>query len=179
MAALTRTWVDGARMTSRTPASTATGKVPACSQPRNRGLTAATASRTCSSNVMNPTVPGNSSHMRRGRVVSGRERDIRRTATMLEVHRSMGLSDLVYRIYEKRIQRHLDRGRLPQHVAVLMDGNRRWARALSAPTSSGHQAGAERAHEFLGWCDEAGVRVVTLWMLSTDNLNRPEDELVP
>jgi short-chain Z-isoprenyl diphosphate synthase len=98
---------------------------------------------------------------------------------MLEVHRSMGLSDLVYRIYEKRIQRHLDRGRLPQHVAVLMDGNRRWARALSAPTSSGHQAGAEKAREFLGWCDELGVRVVTLWMLSTDNLNRPEDELVP
>ncbi|TDE09103.1 isoprenyl transferase [Jiangella asiatica] len=91
----------------------------------------------------------------------------------------MGLSDLVYRLYEKRIRRRLDRHRLPRHVAVLMDGNRRWARAFGAPTSSGHQAGAEKAQEFLGWCDELDVGVVTLWMLSTDNLDRPEDELVP
>jgi short-chain Z-isoprenyl diphosphate synthase len=98
---------------------------------------------------------------------------------MAEEQGSMGLSDLVYRLYESRIQRRLDRRRLPAHVAVLMDGNRRWARAFGAPTSSGHQAGAEKAQEFLGWCEELDVRVVTLWMLSTDNLNRPEDELVP
>ncbi|WP_298326388.1 isoprenyl transferase [Haloactinopolyspora sp.] len=91
----------------------------------------------------------------------------------------MGLSDLVYRLYERRIRKSLDRQRLPGHVAVLMDGNRRWARAFGAPTSSGHQAGAAKAREFLGWCDELDVGVVTLWMLSTDNLNRPEDELVP
>ena len=91
----------------------------------------------------------------------------------------MGLSEVAYRLYEKRIQRRLDRQRLPGHVAVLMDGNRRWARAFGAPTSSGHQAGAEKAQEFLGWCEELDVGVVTLWMLSTDNLNRPEDELVP
>lgn len=97
----------------------------------------------------------------------------------LEVLRPMGLSDLVYRLYEKRVQRRLDRHRLPGHVAVLMDGNRRWARAFGAPTSSGHQAGAEKAQEFLGWCEELDVGVVTLWMLSTDNLNRPESELVP
>lgn len=91
----------------------------------------------------------------------------------------MGLSDLAYKVYERRIQHGLDRTRLPGHVAVLMDGNRRWARAFGAPTSSGHLAGARKAQEFLGWCDELDVSVVTLWMLSTDNLNRPEDELVP
>ena len=91
----------------------------------------------------------------------------------------MGLADLVYGIYGRRIQRDLDPARIPGHVAVMLDGNRRWARAFGAPTASGHQAGAEKAHEFLAWCNEVGVRVVTLFLLSTDNLNRPDDELVP
>lgn len=91
----------------------------------------------------------------------------------------MGLSDLAYRVYGDRIHRQLDRSRIPQHVAVVLDGNRRWARAFGAPTSSGHQAGAAKAQEFLGWCDELDVKLVTLFLLSTDNLNRPDDELVP
>jgi short-chain Z-isoprenyl diphosphate synthase len=91
----------------------------------------------------------------------------------------MGLSELAYRVYGDRIQRQLDRSRIPQHVAVVLDGNRRWARAFGAPTSSGHQAGAAKAREFLGWCDELDVKLVTLFLLSTDNLNRPDDELVP
>jgi short-chain Z-isoprenyl diphosphate synthase len=91
----------------------------------------------------------------------------------------MGLSELVYSIYGRRIQRNLDPQRIPRHVAVMLDGNRRWARAFGAPTASGHRAGAEKAQEFLGWCDEVHVKVVTLFLLSTDNLHRPDDELVP
>lgn len=91
----------------------------------------------------------------------------------------MGLSELAYGIYERRLLRNLDPARVPSHVAVMLDGNRRWARAFGAPTASGHQAGAEKAHEFLGWCDAVGVRVVTLFLLSTDNLHRPADELTP
>ena len=91
----------------------------------------------------------------------------------------MGLSDLAYGIYERRLVRNLDPARAPGHVAVMLDGNRRWARAFGASTASGYQAGAEKAHEFLGWCDDVGVRVVTLFLLSTDNLLRPEDELTP
>lgn len=91
----------------------------------------------------------------------------------------MGLSDLAYRLYERRLVRRLDRSRIPRHVAVMIDGNRRWARAFGAPTSSGHQAGAENARQLLGWCDDLDVDVVTLFLLSTDNLNRAEDELVP
>ena len=59
----------------------------------------------------------------------------------------------------------------------MVDGNRRWARQFNAPTSQGHQAGADKIHEFLGWCQELGVRVVTLYMLSTDNMNRSGEEL--
>ncbi len=68
---------------------------------------------------------------------------------------------------------------LPQHVGVMLDGNRRWAKAVGRDTAHGHRAGAANIEPLLGWCDELGVEVVTLWLLSTDNLNRPEAELTP
>ncbi|GAA1175714.1 isoprenyl transferase [Ornithinimicrobium humiphilum] len=61
----------------------------------------------------------------------------------------------------------------------MLDGNRRWARERGAASAEGHRAGADNIAPFLGWCEEAGVEVVTLWLLSTDNLNRPADELEP
>jgi len=91
----------------------------------------------------------------------------------------MGLTDVLYGLYERRLVRNLDPGRIPAHVAVMLDGNRRWARAFGGSTSSGYQAGADNAREFLAWCDDVGVRVVTLYLLSTDNLHRPESEVVP
>ena len=61
---------------------------------------------------------------------------------------------------------------------MILDGNRRWAKARR-DDAQGHQAGADKISEFLGWCAETDVEVVTLWLLSTDNFDRPEDELVP
>ena len=61
----------------------------------------------------------------------------------------------------------------------MLDGNRRWAKAAGADTAAGHRAGAANISPFLGWCEELGIEVVTLWLLSTDNLNRPEPELAP
>lgn len=69
--------------------------------------------------------------------------------------------------------------RLPQHIGVMLDGNRRWAKAVGQDTAQGHRAGAANIEPLLTWCDEVGTQVVTLWLLSTDNLNRPEKELVP
>ena len=91
----------------------------------------------------------------------------------------MGLRDLVYGAYERRLVAHLPAERLPRHVGVMLDGNRRWARANGANTAEGHQAGAANISPLLGWCEEVGVEVVTLWLLSTDNLNRPAAELTP
>jgi short-chain Z-isoprenyl diphosphate synthase len=85
--------------------------------------------------------------------------------------------NVVYSLYERFIASSLDPERLPRHIGVVLDGNRRWAKASGATTADGHQAGAEKIHEFLGWCDELGIKVVTLYMLSTDNMNRPPDEL--
>ena len=91
----------------------------------------------------------------------------------------MGRPEAFYRLYERRLTRGLDPERLPRHIGVLVDGNRRWARAFGASTQQGHQAGAERILDFIGWCDEAGIPVVTLYMLSTENLRRPAEELAP
>ncbi len=68
---------------------------------------------------------------------------------------------------------------LPQHIGVMLDGNRRWAKAVGRDTAHGHRAGAANIEPLLTWCDEVGIEVVTLWLLSTDNLNRPARELEP
>ncbi len=91
----------------------------------------------------------------------------------------MGVSDLLYGAYERRLAAALPRDKMPRHVGVILDGNRRWARGLGTSTSAGHRAGAEKITTFLGWCDEIGVEVVTLWLLSTDNLTRAAGELEP
>ena len=91
----------------------------------------------------------------------------------------MAVSDLLYGAYERRLKASLDPERIPRHVGVILDGNRRWAKASGAPKSRGWRAGADKVQELLGWCDEVGVEVVTLWLLSTDNLNRPPSELTP
>ncbi len=91
----------------------------------------------------------------------------------------MGLRDVLYAAYERRIRAQLDPDRLPRHVGVMLDGNRRWAKANGANTEQGHQAGADNIDPLLCWCEDIGVEVVTLWLLSTDNLNRPLGELNP
>jgi short-chain Z-isoprenyl diphosphate synthase len=90
-----------------------------------------------------------------------------------------GLRRVLYPAYEARVVRRLPADRLPKHVGVMLDGNRRWARAVGADTAHGHRAGAANIEPLLGWCEEIGVEVVTLWLLSTDNLNRPAAELEP
>jgi len=84
---------------------------------------------------------------------------------------------VLYPAYERRLVRRLPADRMPKHVGVMLDGNRRWARAVGRDAAHGHRAGAANISPLLEWCEEAGVEVVTLWLLSTDNLNRPAEEL--
>jgi len=73
--------------------------------------------------------------------------------------------------------RSLDSSKTPHHVGVILDGNR-WAK--SNPTNNdphGHKAGASKIIDFLGWCEDAQVKVVTLWLLSTDNFKRSQEEI--
>ncbi|CAN2175895.1 UppS Undecaprenyl pyrophosphate synthase [Candidatus Nanopelagicaceae bacterium] len=63
-------------------------------------------------------------------------------------------------------------------MGVILDGNRRWAKEHPHPGDpKGHQRGADKITEFLGWCDEADVQLVTLWLLSTENFKRTPEEL--
>lgn len=89
-----------------------------------------------------------------------------------------GVRRVLYPAYEARLLRRLPEN-LPRHIGVMLDGNRRWARAVGHDTAHGHRAGAANIEPLLGWCDEVGIEVVTLWLLSTDNLNRPASELEP
>ncbi len=98
------------------------------------------------------------------------------TATLSNVN----VRELVYGVYERRLSRAIAGAPTPRHVGVILDGNRRWARAAGARSvSHGHQAGADHIADLLGWCEEADVEVVTLWLLSSDNLSRAPEELVP
>jgi short-chain Z-isoprenyl diphosphate synthase len=90
------------------------------------------------------------------------------------------IRSLVYSLYERRLRAKLAGAVLPQHVAVMLDGNRRWARQAGlADVNEGHAAGANHIENLLAWCADAGVRHVTLWLLSTDNLSRDQAELGP
>ncbi|HZN75364.1 MAG TPA: isoprenyl transferase [Micromonosporaceae bacterium] len=92
----------------------------------------------------------------------------------------MRLRDLIYSAYERRLAAGLTGKPRPRHVGVMCDGNRRWAKEMGyVDPNDGHRMGAERIKELLRWCDEAEVQHVTLWLLSTDNLNRPAAELHP
>ncbi len=90
----------------------------------------------------------------------------------------MGPRNLLYRAYERTLRRQVAGAARPRHVGLILDGNRRWAREAGFSVDAGHRMGAAKIADLLGWCSEAGVEVVTLWLLSTDNLlSRPKDEL--
>ena len=92
----------------------------------------------------------------------------------------MDLRAAVYALYERRLRRKLIGQQLPRHVAVMLDGNRRWARAAGfEDVNDGHLAGANHIDNLLAWCAEARVEHVTLWLLSTDNLDRDPAEVGP
>ncbi len=88
------------------------------------------------------------------------------------------LRRLVYRFYEGRLEAEVRRGAIPHHVGVLPDGNRRFARTAGlANVGAGHRDGADNIERLITWCDELGIPVVTIWVLSTDNFQRPAAEL--
>jgi short-chain Z-isoprenyl diphosphate synthase len=92
----------------------------------------------------------------------------------------MGVREAVYSVYERRLRAGLTGMPVPRHVAIMIDGNRRWARAAGfEDVSEGHLAGARHISNLLTWCREVGVDHVTIWLLSTDNLHRDPAELEP
>jgi len=86
----------------------------------------------------------------------------------------------LYRVYETRLLGHMDRSRLPRHIGVIHDGHRRYARAERLPDyAASYRVGMSKFIDFLHWTDELEIEAVTCWLLSTENLKRPAEELDP
>jgi len=67
--------------------------------------------------------------------------------------------------------------RVPTHIAIIMDGNGRWAKARGLPRLAGHRAGTENLRRILAACVEFGVKILTIWAFSTENWRRPQEEV--
>ncbi len=82
----------------------------------------------------------------------------------------------VYKIYERKLLRNVLKGDIPNHIAIIMDGNRRFARKKGLIEIMGHEFGSKKAEEVLEWCWELGVKMLTLYAFSTENFSRSELE---
>ncbi|MFM8659653.1 MAG: polyprenyl diphosphate synthase [Candidatus Nitrosotenuis sp.] len=69
------------------------------------------------------------------------------------------------------------RGTIPNHIAVILDGNRRWAKKALTINKDGHFRGADAVENFMDWCEELDIKIITLYVLSTENLERQDKEL--
>ena len=87
------------------------------------------------------------------------------------------ISDAAYQAYEKRLLRQVKTAPPPNHLAVIMDGNRRFAEELGLHPVRGHERGREKLEEVLEWCLDVGVRILTVYAFSTENFNRPREEV--
>jgi short-chain Z-isoprenyl diphosphate synthase len=85
---------------------------------------------------------------------------------------------LLYQFYERRLLREVRRGVLPRHIGLILDGNRRYARELGlSDPLEGHRLGADKLEEVLDWLEQLQIRIITIYVLSTENLSRPHREL--
>ncbi len=87
------------------------------------------------------------------------------------------LSDAAYQAYEKRLLKLVKAAPLPHHVAIIMDGNRRFAKEIGLSTLEGHEKGRLKLEEVLNWCLEVGVKILTVYAFSTENLRRDDGEV--
>lgn len=83
----------------------------------------------------------------------------------------------VYKGYEWMLERDVKGDRIPQHVAIIMDGNRRLAERFGLRPWEGHRLGAEKVEDVLDWCLDLGIKTVTAYAFSTENFNRPKEEV--
>ncbi len=87
------------------------------------------------------------------------------------------VSSLAYRQYEKRLLAEIQSRDIPKHVAVIMDGNRRFAESLGLKPTEGHIIGREKLEELLNWCLELKIKILTVYAFSTENLKRAPAEV--
>jgi tritrans,polycis-undecaprenyl-diphosphate synthase [geranylgeranyl-diphosphate specific] len=82
-----------------------------------------------------------------------------------------------YGFYERWLQNEVSSDQMPEHVGIILDGNRRWGFEKYGAKLNGHLYGARRGEDFLEWCLDLGIKTVTLYVFSTENFRRPKDEI--
>jgi len=82
-----------------------------------------------------------------------------------------------YAVYEKWLDRQVRKRPIPEHLGVILDGNRRWAIARSGIEYEGHRIGAKTSQDFLEWCLNLKIKTITLYAFSIENFNRPKREV--
>ncbi|MCH8859713.1 MAG: di-trans,poly-cis-decaprenylcistransferase [Nitrososphaerota archaeon] len=83
----------------------------------------------------------------------------------------------LYRLYSKRLENEIRDGDIPNHIAIILDGNRRWAKKNLMISKGGHWEGADAVENLLDWCEEFDIKIITLYVLSEENLDREDLEL--
>ena len=82
-----------------------------------------------------------------------------------------------YALYEKWLNRQVRKQPIPEHLGIILDGNRRWAIARSGIVYEGHRYGARTSERFLEWCLDLDIKTITLYVFSMENFNRPRQEV--
>jgi tritrans,polycis-undecaprenyl-diphosphate synthase [geranylgeranyl-diphosphate specific] len=86
--------------------------------------------------------------------------------------------NIIYRLYDWYISRDLDPNKMPKHVAIIMDGNRRFAKLQgNIDVLKGHELGVDTLENVLDWSIELGIEIITVYAFSTENFNRPQNEV--
>ncbi len=83
----------------------------------------------------------------------------------------------LYKVYSKKLEKEIRNGDMPNHLALILDGNRRWAKKNLIIKKIGHWKGADAVENLLDWCEEFDIKIITLYALSAENLERKDKEL--
>ncbi len=83
----------------------------------------------------------------------------------------------LYRVYERKLIDEIKEDKVPRHLGLIMDGNRRFAASRGLPNQAGHEIGMKKAEELLGWANEIGIKIVTIYAFSTENFDRDSEEV--
>ncbi len=85
--------------------------------------------------------------------------------------------NLIYKIYEKHLLNQINQYPFPQHIGIILDGNRRWSKIKEVEKEIGHKIGADIAEDLLNWIYELGIKITTIYVLSDENLERESYEI--
>ncbi|MCC6807849.1 MAG: di-trans,poly-cis-decaprenylcistransferase [Deltaproteobacteria bacterium] len=87
------------------------------------------------------------------------------------------MKSTLYRLYEDRLWNEAHAWRMPEHIGIVLDGNRRFAREQGTAVHDGHARGADKLDDVLTWCERLKIRIVTVWAFSVDNFTRSAAEV--